>query len=119
MKASGKLAASPVQRIDNLFIYERDRGMCLRCGNINCDPPHHIVFKSEYGALQDGQWNRILLCRRCHRWAHGETSGPLREGMSDKRARQRELLQLLADCHGAQNDLEWQELWKSVGGDSV
>jgi len=107
-----------MQIVDNSFIYERDRGMCLRCGAPGCDV-HHIIFKSECCPMQDSQWNRLTLCRADHNWAHGRTVGALREGMSDKRARQRELLRLLADCHRVQDDPGWLQLWLWVGGNDA
>jgi 5-methylcytosine-specific restriction endonuclease McrA len=57
-----------------LEIYERDEGLCVRCGSPHLDSnPHHITFKSQGG--EGDKRNGCCICRPCHTWAHNLKEG--------------------------------------------
>lgn len=50
-------------------IRERDGWKCARCGSTWELDIHHRFARS--GGTDESAANRVVLCRACHRWVHG------------------------------------------------
>jgi 5-methylcytosine-specific restriction endonuclease McrA len=50
-------------------IVERDKGRCVRCGNVGAEI-HHLVPRSHFGkagrGLRDSDLNLAVVCKACH-----------------------------------------------------
>lgn len=66
-------------------ILERDGYACVSCHRSTMieNTPHHVIFKSQGG--QGIKRNGVTICRMCHDWAHGKTTGPHGEPEKDGR----------------------------------
>ena len=52
------------------LVIERDRGMCVCCGEEECLCVHHILPYREYVDLRTDVDNGLTLCERCHNEFH-------------------------------------------------
>jgi 5-methylcytosine-specific restriction endonuclease McrA len=53
-------------------IYDRDQGLCVRCGRVAVHI-HHIVYRSQGGG--NDKRNGVCVCHSCHEHAHGSKEG--------------------------------------------
>jgi 5-methylcytosine-specific restriction endonuclease McrA len=66
----------PEQEFDTMtqelrdYVYSRDEGQCLKCGNLGSDP-HHVIYRSKGGKHKAN--NIATLCNKCHHKIHNIT----------------------------------------------
>lgn len=64
------MTRNPIPRKLILAVWERDEGLCQKCGRQGSSPPHHIVYGGTGRRRVHRIENLITLCLECHTECH-------------------------------------------------